>query len=760
MRPAALLLHAARSVFFVLLGLCAAAPALGQQTFTVTTNADAGAGSLRAAIEAANATSERDSIAFAIGGGGSYQVIALESALTATAPVALDGDSQACDRTQGLCVRLDGAAYDDAPGIRLRPNASGSRVSNLVFTRFSPNVPDGFGALSVISSRNVVTGNHFGVDRTGLVTDPDGAPGNADDLANGYAILVASDSLDGMPTVAMDNRIGGVGVGNVVAARDSTHSSIVLRGSGASGTIVSGNFIGVGPDGATLLGAGLFGLRLTDSTHTNVIGGDSREAGNLLIGAKSTGLGLFNSNNNTISHNVASGNPGGGMQLSDGSDRNIITNNRIGTTPDGMSALPNGTIAGLPAFEGRGLLIESGNDNLVRRNVISGNLLLGVLLGGLRPGEVRDNSIVDNLIGVDASGQAALPNGIPGVPDIGFGVVFFGQAATVVDNVVAKNTISGNTTSGVLFDGPNTTNNIVAENNIGSSQDDDALPNGQAGVIFRIGAHHNIVGGSDDDYNVIFHNPFGILLLPGTGVGNRIAGNDMGSASFDVDLGADGPTANDAGDADDGPNRLQNYAEVSSVDVDGDALTVTFRVDTDAANAAYPLALHLYSIETEDDAPFLASMSTTVPYEEGEAGTTVTRMVTLDEADQDSDLTFRQFRFAVVDADGNTSEVSLAPVAVALEEGTDAPTLLALAPSRPNPFADATEIAYTLPSAGHVRLSVYDLLGRQIAVLVDAPRSAGAHVVTLSANGLPSGAYVYRLITDQGTRTRTVVLAR
>ena len=63
----------------------------------------------------------------------------------------------------------------------------------------------------------------------------------------------------------------------------------------------------------------------------------------------------------------------------------------------------------------------------------------------------------------------------------------------------------------------------------------------------------------------------------------------------------------------------------------------------------------------------------------------------------------------------------------------------------PNPFTDATTIGFELPTGMHVRLRVYDLLGREIATLVDDFRHAGQHRAVFRKEGVPSGTYVYRL---------------
>ncbi len=76
-----------------------------------------------------------------------------------------------------------------------------------------------------------------------------------------------------------------------------------------------------------------------------------------------------------------------------------------------------------------------------------------------------------------------------------------------------------------------------------------------------------------------------------------------------------------------------------------------------------------------------------------------------------------------------------------------------LAPNTPNPFTEATRIAFALPAPSVVRLAVYDLLGREVAVLVSESLPAGAHVADWDASALPGGVYVYRLSASGQVRT-------
>lgn len=69
----------------------------------------------------------------------------------------------------------------------------------------------------------------------------------------------------------------------------------------------------------------------------------------------------------------------------------------------------------------------------------------------------------------------------------------------------------------------------------------------------------------------------------------------------------------------------------------------------------------------------------------------------------------------------------------------------ALSQNFPNPFNPSTTVRYQTPIAGEVRLAVYDLLGRQVALLVDGVQTAGYHSAVFNAAKLSSGMYVYRL---------------
>lgn len=88
------------------------------------------------------------------------------------------------------------------------------------------------------------------------------------------------------------------------------------------------------------------------------------------------------------------------------------------------------------------------------------------------------------------------------------------------------------------------------------------------------------------------------------------------------------------------------------------------------------------------------------------------------------------------------------------------PNDLELSQNYPNPFNASTRIHYFLPRASHVTLKVFDLLGEEIATLVDQARPGGSHVVSFDAGELPSGLYFYRLESGPFTAVRKALLMR
>jgi hypothetical protein len=78
----------------------------------------------------------------------------------------------------------------------------------------------------------------------------------------------------------------------------------------------------------------------------------------------------------------------------------------------------------------------------------------------------------------------------------------------------------------------------------------------------------------------------------------------------------------------------------------------------------------------------------------------------------------------------------------------------------PNPFNPTTTIRFSIPDRRHVRLSVYDLLGREVTRFIDEEMEAGWYSVVYDAAGLASGVYVYRIEADSFNITKRFILLK
>lgn len=78
----------------------------------------------------------------------------------------------------------------------------------------------------------------------------------------------------------------------------------------------------------------------------------------------------------------------------------------------------------------------------------------------------------------------------------------------------------------------------------------------------------------------------------------------------------------------------------------------------------------------------------------------------------------------------------------------------------PNPFNPTTKISFALPSSGFVTLKVYDVLGREVAILANRVFASGKYELDFNASNLPSGTYIYSLRTDNKTITKKMLLVK
>lgn len=97
---------------------------------------------------------------------------------------------------------------------------------------------------------------------------------------------------------------------------------------------------------------------------------------------------------------------------------------------------------------------------------------------------------------------------------------------------------------------------------------------------------------------------------------------------------------------------------------------------------------------------------------------------------------------------------------VAVEEETTLPDQITLSQNYPNPFNPETTIKYNLPKAAHVRLSVYDTLGRLVEKVVDQQQVSGTYAVQIQAQNWPSGLYFYTLESNQQRVSKRMILIK
>ncbi|NNG26251.1 MAG: T9SS type A sorting domain-containing protein [Ignavibacteriaceae bacterium] len=90
----------------------------------------------------------------------------------------------------------------------------------------------------------------------------------------------------------------------------------------------------------------------------------------------------------------------------------------------------------------------------------------------------------------------------------------------------------------------------------------------------------------------------------------------------------------------------------------------------------------------------------------------------------------------------------------------DIPERFYLFQNYPNPFNPSTTISYSIPSEGYVTLKVYDVLGNEVASLVDEQKHSGTFDVHYNASALSSGIYYYRLVTSEFTSTKKLILMK
>ena len=347
-----------------------------------------------------------------------------------------------------------------------------------------------------IASRNVISGNHYGLELAAAQAMIEGnyigtnAAGNAA-LANGASGIFASGN-----SVVL---VGGTapGAGNLISGNAGTgvdHRS--------DGNVVEGNRIGTDASGTYAIGNN-WGVLVANASN-NVIGGGVAGAGNQISGNLAVGINLV-------------GADGG---------NNVIQGNLIGTDAKGTSSLSN--TWGI-AVQSAGNLIGTNGDGVndaAERNIISGNSDIGVFVVGAT---TFANTIAGNYIGTDATGTAPLGNGSGVRIDSSAHDNVIGTIGTVTDVAGTRNIISANAGDGIYVNNAGS-GNVIGGNYIGTDVTGNIAEANANGVVVNSvdGVHiaNNVISGNKSD-GALLNFDQNIIIT-----GNRVGTNAVGTAAL------------------------------------------------------------------------------------------------------------------------------------------------------------------------------------------------------------------------------------
>ncbi len=398
-----------------------------QNTYVVTKTDDAGissqgaAGTLRWAMNQANASAGFDLITFDLAGSGVKTIVVKDwlPDLTDNAGVMIDG-TQSDDR-----IQLDmGQAniYHDAIALK----SSNNVIKGLIIN----NRPNGGVAIGtsdqVEVSNNLIIGNFLGVNATGTSAKKamegihlrkgshDNIIGGTNGVTPGGACTGDCNLISGnyQHGIVIDHSNNNVVIGNFIGTDVSGNNAIpnadtgILIGSSANNRIG-----GTTPEERNVIsGNANIAMEIADApTRNNLVQGNYigvNSAGNATVGGRGVGVILdSNSSNTTLDRNVISGNGSTGVLIFKGSIRNNVTNNYIGVGANGSVKIPNNGIGILVQTNSNqildnivanhpshGVRIQGGTGNQIRRNSIYGNAKLGINLGkaGFTANDLKD----------------------------------------------------------------------------------------------------------------------------------------------------------------------------------------------------------------------------------------------------------------------------------------------------------------------------------------------------------------------------------
>jgi len=334
----------------------------------------------------------------------------------------ISGNFIGTDRTGTTTTAPNGTDRlgNGANGVQLDGSDDNIITGNLIsgngdFSSSGSGLGDGINLLR--SAGNTIQGNFIGVNRTGA-----GALPNA---KNGVTVESGQDNLIGGAGKPPPSLLG-IGLGNLISGNGE--HGIEIEGSGATGNLVQGNFIGTALNGKDLLSNAQNGVYLYEGASSNIIGGSRLD-----------GLG------NLISGNGANGVFIDGSGIVPAPTRfNVVQGNFIGT--DILGNQDKGNVGhGVEINNGAGDNTIGGFAFLGLGNLISGNGGDGVLIANDLGGGRSRNRVQGNLIGVRINGISALGNDLNGIE------IRSGDSFNTIGGFTGQgNTIGFNTLTGVV----------------------------------------------------------------------------------------------------------------------------------------------------------------------------------------------------------------------------------------------------------------------------------------------------------------------
>ncbi|MDP1676302.1 MAG: right-handed parallel beta-helix repeat-containing protein [Bacteroidota bacterium] len=682
-------------------------------------------------------------------------------------------------------------------GILISGPSSGNTIKyNLIGTDWTgyyslPNTTDGVlidqSASNNVIQRNFISGN----GRNGVTVET-----NSNLTPNGNVIIANTIGLDITNSLKLPNTDNGVFINNARNTR--------IGGAGSdSGNIISGN-----------IGNGVYVFG--DMSRGNLIRGNT--IGTDGFGDKAIpnyrGILISYSNRNTIggvedwAYNLVSGNLYGGIYLY-GSDSNSVYGNVIGLDILQTKIIANGD---------NGVAVDSSDYNIIGGdqagggNTISGNKLAGIILANSSTG----NKIYNNGIGTDYTLTKKFGNEEDGIQ------IYSGANRTTIGKAGAENIITSNKYSGVIVGDSNqnriSANSIYDNGELGidlysgffgvtpnDETDSDAGANDLQNfpvITFADGPFPFRVlgmmfGKPNETYTLEFFDAGvsdstkygeGKKFLISTTIGTDSTGFASINEALIIPVASGTFISATATDNNGNTSEFSKCIEVKVSNVVAD-IAVTVKANADTLKKTDTL---VYLITLQNNGPdsakqvtlkdtlskhltFIADSSSkgSILFADGILTVTVGLMepgekvnvVLVAKVDSIGSILNKAYASALTfDFDllnNHAVDTALVPNVLAVgSETNEIPETYLLQQNYPNPFNPSTTIKFGLPVTSWVTLRVYDMLGREVATLINEERKAGLHSIRFDGSSFSTGVYIYALRTGNFVASKKLLLMK